>query len=79
LDALIARWTIDENEALADRIAALRAGVAYSGGTARLDAATVSADGANDSLNGGAAEDWFFAKLGEDTLTPPTEELTELP
>jgi hypothetical protein len=51
----------------AARVAALEAGVAYTDATgshtAILDPTTVFDDGAIDTLNGGAAMDWFFAHL----------------
>jgi hypothetical protein len=54
----------------------LKAHIAYSDNTgahiALLDPTTVFDDGIGDTLNGGAAMDWFFARLSgtaKDTLT----------
>ena len=61
LEAVLAEWT--SSDTYANRVAALQAGVAYSGGTAHLDATTVSDAGAADTLTGGSGLDWFFAHV----------------
>jgi hypothetical protein len=58
LDAIYASWS--GAGTYASRVAALRAGVSYSGGTAVLDATTVFDDAATDVLTGGTGTDWFF-------------------
>jgi hypothetical protein len=47
-----------------DRVAAIRAG---TGGVPKLDATTVSDDGARDDLFGDQGLDWFFA-TGRDAI-----------